>query len=262
MTWIHEDDTPGATRHAGYLLARLADGTIPTYRVGKLLAERTFADSWDGDGGWWQGPDQGRPDEQPAQLVPACECGWYGPDLPYDIEGGHTTPPPYGGQPMRDAGSRAAMQVWRDHAAAALTSTGPAPARQQLAQLGGTLAELADERPRAALTLIRQMREIAALIEPLAIAGALRHHITWDTIGSDLRQTRQAVNGRYRKPSADLSARVNRLTGTTVETLLTRPRKSGSPPPGIRKAREEIRSLLLEPAPTDDESATATDQTA
>ncbi|MFJ2110782.1 hypothetical protein ACIOEX_02445 [Streptomyces sp. NPDC087850] len=243
MTWIHEDDTPGATRHAGHLLARLADGTIPTYRVGQLLAERGFADSWDHDGGWWQGPEPGRPDEQPAHLVPACECGWRGPDIPYDVHGGEV--PRRGESPMRDGAGRTALDTWRDHAASALTATGPETHRQALAHLAATLAELADERPRAALTLVRQLRELAALAEPLAVAGALAHRITWDTIGADLGQSRQAVHGRYKRPSADLTDRVHRLTGDTVDALLKSTRTPGTPPPATSTWQDEIRHLLI-----------------
>ncbi|MGW1666464.1 hypothetical protein [Streptomyces microflavus] len=245
MTWVHPDATFGATRHAGELLARLPDGTIPTYRVGKLLAERLFVDAWDRDGGWWQGPENGRPDQQPAHLVPSCECGWYGAEIPYDVTGGEIPRP--GQEPMRDGASRTAQAAWRDHAAAALTAAVPEPHRQALAQLAATAAELAEERPRAALTLSRQLRDLAALLEPLAVAGALAHHVTWDTIGADLGQSRQAVNGRYVKPSADLSDRVHRLTGQTVEGLLSLARGRGTPPPGAATWAEEIRDLLGSP---------------
>ncbi|WP_329151276.1 hypothetical protein OG275_38170 (plasmid) [Streptomyces niveus] len=243
MTWIHTDDTPGATRHAGELLARLAGGKIPTYRVGKLLAERPFVDSWDHPGGRWQGPEHGRPDEQPAYLVPACECGWYGADIPYDVHGGEVPRP--GQTPMRHGASRTAQAAWRDHATAALTSATPDTHHQALAQLAALGAELANERPRAALTLSRQLREIAALLEPLAVAGALAHHITWDTIGGDLGQSRQAVNGRYVRPSADLSDRVHRLTGDTVEALLRTTRTPGTPPPAVTTWQDEVRQLLV-----------------
>ncbi|ONI48512.1 hypothetical protein [Streptomyces sp. IB2014 011-1] len=247
MTWVHADDTPGATQHAGHLLARLPDGTIPTYRVGKLLAERRFADAWESSGGRWQGPEHDRPDQQPAHLVPACECGWHGADIPYDVYGGGV--PGTGAAPMRNRAGMTAVTAWRDHAAAALTNTGPDSHRQALAQLAATLAELADERPRAALTLSRHLRELAALIEPLAVAGALAHGVTWPTIGADLGQSRQAVHGRYRNPSADLTDRVHRLTGHTVEALLNQARKPGTAPPGATGWNDEIRHLIT-PQPT------------
>ncbi|MYV60304.1 hypothetical protein GTW37_13070 [Streptomyces sp. SID4931] len=123
----------------------------------------------------------------------------------------------------------------------------PEPHHQALAQLAGTAAELADERPRAALTLSRQLHDLAALIEPLAVAGALAHHVTWDTIGADLGQSRQAVNARYTKPSADLSDRVHRLTGHTVAELLNLARESGTASLWAVTWAEEIRHLMGPP---------------
>ncbi|MFD4021191.1 hypothetical protein [Streptomyces sindenensis] len=145
---------------------------------------------------------------------------------------------------MRDGAGRTAQAAWRDHAAAALTAAVPGPQRQALAQLAAAAGELAEERPRAALTLSRHLRDLAALIEPLAVAGALAHHVTWDTIGADLGQSRQAVNSRYVKPSADLSDRVHRLTGRSVEELLNLARGRGAPPCEAVTWTEEIHRLL------------------
>ncbi|MGW1839621.1 hypothetical protein [Streptomyces sp. NPDC002067] len=219
MEWIHPDD-PDGTRHAGRQLARLTDGTIPTYRTGQVLREREY----DADGEWWRGPDRDRPAGPPAALVPDCLCGWRGTDVPY----------PHDDLPASEMAARTAAGRWHAHAAAALNPAVPGHYRTQAGQLAHHLTELADERPRAALNLARMLREIADHIEPLAIAEALTHRVRWDEIGADLRQTKQAVNRRYSRPSRELTARVQQLTGEDVETLLAaaRDRRPGTPPPG------------------------------
>jgi hypothetical protein len=128
-----------------------------------------------------------------------------------------------------------AHRVWQAHATAALSAAVPDGCRDRLAALTAALGELADERPRAALSVARQLREIAGLIEPLAVAEALAHSVPWETIGTDLGQTKQAVNRRCTNPSRTLSARVEQLAGTNVETLLAtaRNRVPGTRPPGI-----------------------------
>ncbi len=128
-----------------------------------------------------------------------------------------------------------AHRVWQAHATAALSAAVPDGCRDRLAALTAALGELADERPRAALSAARQLREIAGLIEPLAVAEALAHSVPWETIGTDLGQTKQAVNRRCTNPSRTLSARVEQLVGTNVETLLAtaRNRVPGTRPPGV-----------------------------
>ncbi|MFJ9085864.1 hypothetical protein ACIRL3_25930 [Streptomyces sp. NPDC102384] len=89
----------------------------------------------------------------------------------------------------------AATDPGHTHAATATNALAPAAPGVQLGHLdvvAGTLGELADERPRAALT------------------------------------TARIVSGRYHTPSQDLQRRVHELTGGTVAEGLARSVTSGS----------------------------------
>ncbi|MEU9167698.1 hypothetical protein AB0D34_07865 [Streptomyces sp. NPDC048420] len=246
MAWLHPDDIRSSPRHEGFLYARLADGTIPTYRAGQALYEWEFNDHWNADGGWWHGgPDQQRPTPQPAALVPSCQCGWRGPDLPYYPNGGQKTTELY----CCMQGDHA-LRAWQDHATAALTATVPDEHREQLARLAGPLGKLADARPRAALVLARQLRELADHLEPLAVAQALAHGVPWEAIGTDLGQTKQAAHGRYqRHPSTDLEQRVQALTGGSVAALLdgARNHRPGTPPSGHSEWAAAAARILGDP---------------
>lgn len=246
MAWQLEN-SPDGGRHAGHVLGRLLDGTIPTYRIGAAQYERHFTDTQDEPGGTWSGD---RPlDEQPAYLVPACRCGWRGPAVRYDPHGGQ-----WSGGRYHNGQELDAYRVWKAHATAALSAAVPDGHREQLAELASTLGELADERPRAALTLARQLRELADHLEPLAVAEALAHSVPWEAIGADLGQTKQAAHGRYtRHPSADLDRRVRDLTGDSVAALLTaaRERRPGTPPPGHAGWTGTVARILHHPAPVD-----------
>ncbi|MGX1976860.1 hypothetical protein [Streptomyces kronopolitis] len=231
MRWRHPDDQTQNPRHGGRVLGQLADGTIPTYRTGGgPLYEREFIDSRDADGGTWEGPPARRPADPPAALLPVCQCGWRGTARPYDPAGGRCS--------HGDSGERHDRQEldahleWRDHAAAVLSAAIPQDCRQRLAELAEPLRELADERPRAALTVVRQLRELADTLEPLAVAGALAHTIPWEVIGPDLGTTKQSAHGRYRNPSQDLSKRVGELTGLAVDDFLTLARSRQPRPMG------------------------------
>ncbi|MEU5959262.1 hypothetical protein [Streptomyces sp. NPDC047525] len=222
-----------APRHEPALYGRLSAGTIPVYRAGRALFERQFTDDAAGPGGRWEGPEADRPAEQPATLVPACSCGWRGPDVPYDPHG--TPAPPPGGTVMHDVQGQEAQTAWHRHHMAATSSVMPPGYTERLEALAAPLGELADEAPRAALVLVRQLRELADHLELLAVAGARAHTVSWDTIGADLDQTRQAVHGRYvTRPSPELEERVHALTGGTVAALLdaAKERRPGTPPPG------------------------------
>ncbi|SEF16381.1 hypothetical protein SAMN05428942_7258 [Streptomyces sp. 2112.2] len=228
MLWTHPDDgRGGATRHLGACYGKLADGTIPTYRSGGALHERQF--TYDTDGGTWAGPPHDIPDEPPAALVPACQCGWRGNPHPYHPADGRRSD-----EEARDGQGLDAHAEWHHHATAALSPAVPHDYRQRLTDFAAMLGELADERPRAALTVARQLREIAAHLEPLAVAESLAHGVPWETLAADLGHTRQNIHSRYRRPSRDLTDRIQALTGTTLETLLTeaRTRRPGTHPPG------------------------------
>ncbi|WP_158713520.1 hypothetical protein [Streptomyces sp. NRRL F-525] len=243
------EDTPDSARHVGRLLGRLPDGTIPTERIGAALYEREFNDAAMEPGGTWSGTEP--PDVQPAYLVPSCRCGWRGPEMPYDPHAGV-----WSGGRYHNGQDLDAHRVWKAHATAALVPAVPEGHRERLARFADPLGELADERPRAALTLARQLRELADHLEPLAVAEALAHGVPWETIGADLGQTKQAAHGRYQqRPSADLEDRVQALTGGSVTTLLdaARNRRPGTPPPEHRWTGTAAR-ILDRQVPSDDQS--------
>ncbi|MFI6690041.1 hypothetical protein [Streptomyces sp. NPDC050485] len=251
MAWTHPRDTD--QRHRGTLLGRLADGTVPLYRTNRAaLYEREFRDSPHASGGNWTGPEPGRPTEQPAALIPACRCGWRGPDLPYDPTGGRRLT--LDGENRHNDQDLTAYNTWHTHADAALDPALPDVHREWLGQLAEQLRELTGERPRAALTLARQLRELADLAEPLAIAHALAHNVPWDAIGADLGRSKQNIRARYRRPSRGLTQRVHRLTGgLTVEQLITaaNDRTPHSPPPGIHWSDAVARIHGPDPADPD-----------
>ncbi|MFF4291015.1 hypothetical protein ACFY0R_37830 [Streptomyces sp. NPDC001633] len=260
MLWIHPNDARGgATRHQGACYGQLADGTIPTYRSGGALYEREFTDHRDADGGRWSGPAHNAPAVPPAALLPACQCGWRGTARPYDPAGGR-----WGDDDQAHDGQQLDVHAeWHNHAAAALSPAVPHDYRQRLTHLAEPLHELADERPRAALTLVRQLRELADTLEPLAVAGALAHAIPWEVIGPDLGRTKQSVHGRYRTPSQELSKRVADLTGLEVKEFLTRARLRPPRPSGERWT-QAVQRIITPPRVTirrsDDEPPTpATD---
>ncbi|MEU5547937.1 hypothetical protein AB0G85_37470 [Streptomyces sioyaensis] len=122
----------------------------------------------------------------------------------------------------RDSRHRQAYGAWHHHATAALSPAVPPHYHQQLTAFAATLGELADERPRAALTVARQLREIAAHLEPLAVAESLAHGVPWETLAADLGHTRQNIHSCYNRPSRNLTDRIQAITGTTLETLLTK----------------------------------------
>ncbi|WP_372411540.1 hypothetical protein [Streptomyces luteireticuli] len=104
-------------RHGGFVLGRLADGTIPAFTSEHARYERRFADSSAAFGGAWGGPVPGAPAEQPVALVPGCACGWRGPDLPYDpAEGLCGNGTCHNGQAVH------AHRLWQEHATAELSA--------------------------------------------------------------------------------------------------------------------------------------------
>jgi hypothetical protein len=118
VMWILGDDE--GARHGGFVLGRLADGTVPAFASGHMRYERQFADSSTAHGGAWTGPELGAPAEQPLALVPGCACGWRGPDLPYDPAGGRC-----GNGTCHDGQAVEAHRMWHAHARAALSAGVP-----------------------------------------------------------------------------------------------------------------------------------------
>ncbi|MFH8350224.1 hypothetical protein [Streptomyces sp. NPDC018045] len=248
MTWTHPADTAPA-RHTGYCRGVLADGTIAQYQRGGARIDRRFTDDPQAPGGTWDGPDAATL-PLPRALEPACSCGWTGVRVAFDPDGGrHDTP--YGDR--WDWAGDDARREWTWHAEAVFRTDLPQTTRQPLAALAAVLGELAAERPRAALAAVRRLRALADLAEPLAVAHAQAHGVTWQAIGADLDQTRQNVNGRYANPSNTLENRVHRLTGDGVAALLAAARtaRPGAPPPGLAGWADAARAALDDTARTD-----------
>ncbi|MFE6808611.1 hypothetical protein ACFVEN_44210 [Streptomyces sp. NPDC057681] len=242
--------TADDSTHMGYTLGQLDDGTVPTYRRGTAIHEREFTDHHDRPGGAWDGPDTAQL-PQPAALLPACTCEWRGSPLPYDPDGGQWNDPhdmdAFRGQDLD------ALGAWQEHARAAAAAVDPTVHSShlyRLTELAGTLGELTDERPRAALNLARMLRELADHIEPLAVAQARALGVSWDTIADDLTVTRQSVHGRYvARPSQELQQRVQDLTGGPLTDLLAaaKNRRPHAPPPARKGWSDAVRRILGEP---------------
>lgn len=113
VVWLLGNDE--GARHGGFVLGRLADGTIPTFACGHTRYERQFTDSSATWGGAWGGPEPGVPAGQPLALVPGCACGWRGPDLRYDPAGGVC-----GNGTCHNGQAVHAHRLWQEHAKAAV----------------------------------------------------------------------------------------------------------------------------------------------
>ncbi|AIA03702.1 hypothetical protein DC74_3202 [Streptomyces noursei] len=119
VTWLLGNDE--GAQHGGFVLGRLADGTVPAFVSGDVQYERRFADDSTTYGGTWTGPGPGVPTGPPLALVPGCMCGWRGPDLPYDPAGGRC-----GNGTCYDGQGVEAHRLWKAHAQAALLAGIPA----------------------------------------------------------------------------------------------------------------------------------------
>jgi hypothetical protein len=170
MGWIYEQE--GAYEHEGYAVPVLADGT-------------------EGDtarGGWWV--YDGRDGRALAVAVrAACECGWRSDaSFPADLgdqdrtEGWENGTGPYA--------------AWWEHVSGGLATTVPPDLSQAVSQVGRCLAQLAEERPLAALEVIARLEQIAASQAPRAGRAARAQHATWDAIGRALGVSRQAAQQR------------------------------------------------------------------
>lgn len=224
MTWTDLRDTEH--RHEGYALGVLADGTTPTYRIRDAIHERQFTDDPYGPGGTWDGPARGRPDQPPAQLLPACSCGWRGTSLPYRPDPRIDKDPEV--WDLTGAGARAQWEY--RHVAVMVSNSLPEHAHELSEQLDAALRELADEYPRAALTMVRRAREILDRRELQAVANARVLDIPWAQLGSDLGQSRQTINARYTNPS---QSRAQTYGAADFDALVERyrTRRPGTPPP-------------------------------
>ncbi|MGW0786138.1 hypothetical protein [Streptomyces sp. NPDC002913] len=224
MTWHDLRDTEH--RHEGYALGVLADGTTPTYRVRDALHERRFTDDPYEPGGTWSGPARGRPEQPPAQLLPACSCGWRGMSLPYEPD--PRIDPDLGVWDL--TGARARTQWEYRHVQVVSSNSIPEDHAERLTELDTALRELADEYPRAALAMVRQLRETIDRRELQAVANGRVLDIPWAQLGSDLGQTRQSINARYTNPS---QSRAQTYGAADFDALVEqyRTRQPGTPPP-------------------------------
>jgi hypothetical protein len=176
-------DTDRRAAHIGAALGYLGeDDRAPTYRVGRALYERTWAN------GAWEGPTEGRSELPPPDFLRAvCSCGWSSPVL---VE---MSPDP--GSPNRLGLYREdkARAFWLAHALAATSAALPEGADQARTRVASWLQTLADCQPLAALTLAHQMRTDADEFEQRAVRHARALGIPWEDIGTAAGTTRQQI---------------------------------------------------------------------
>lgn len=175
MGWMW-DDLPD---HEGYLGYRVASdlsagiGDDPPPRAGDVV------------GYWNRHVHQAGIDA----MVPACECGWQG------------TPVPVAGVDEAEDLRSVARIAWRtEHAAGLLAAAPPYDLGRELDGALDRVAELAGDRPVAALALLRQITTRADRVAHAAAGEARRRGSTWEEIGAALGVSRQAAAERFRRP--------------------------------------------------------------
>ncbi|MFJ4781306.1 hypothetical protein [Streptomyces sp. NPDC088762] len=181
MGWTTEDGL-----HEGYAVAVLADGR-----------EATADDNpTSGNTGWWNfdGKD-GRP--LAVGVRAGCNC--------YDARGrevrqwrGETVHPvDFGDTEGREAG-RGPFAEWQTlHAHPATAAAVPDEADALLDEARTLLAQLADQRPLAALTVVARLEALAEGAGRAAAGAAQRGGESWTGIGKALGVSKQAAHQRF-----------------------------------------------------------------
>lgn len=128
-----------------------------------------------------------QPPGPPAQLQPACSCGWR-------LNLRTRRDNPLYDQPRSLA---LAEQAWRLHVAAN-TAAGLTPHDHAAVSAVRTrLDAILTTRPRIALALLRDLENVLHLGERAAVTTARMHGIPWDQIADDRGTPRGTLQGRY-----------------------------------------------------------------
>jgi hypothetical protein len=195
--WWLNTDLRG--KHLGAAIGAIGEDDPPTFRVGRLLIERT----WSTRHGW-DGPADGRPQQRPDFLRAVCSCGWTSRHLDQEDDQFEDLDDPPGAEP--EAGDpvaaldfeHTARARWLAHALAATCAAVPEPAADALTILRSHLDQLAALQPLAALSLIAAMREAAAAAEAKAVAFGRGHDTSWEELAAAAGTSRQVLHRKHR----------------------------------------------------------------
>lgn len=180
MGWLHDDLDP---EHEGWL----------GYRLGRDVAEPTRVRA----AGEVLGAVLGAGPEVIDALVPACACGWQGvpvvlagpcprwDDL-HEVERAHV-----------DQG----RTEWASHISRLLRDVPPGKLLDNLDDLLDRVAALVDDRPLAALVVLRQLTARADGLTRQAATTAREAGTSWEDIGRALGVSRQAAAERFSRPT-------------------------------------------------------------
>lgn len=181
VSWLHEDL---GTAHEGWL----------GYRLGRDVAEPGGVRV----AGEVLGAVVGAGPEVIDALVPACACGWHG--VPIVLDG-----------PCADNAALRAMEEahtdrgrgeWETtHLSWVLRDVPPGALLDDLDAPLDRVGALVDDRPLAALVLLRQATSRADRLAHQAADIARGAGTTWEDIGQALGVTRQAAAERFRRPA-------------------------------------------------------------
>lgn len=194
MGWNWESDD-GTEYHEGYLLGVLGDGSIPVYR--DMPLQMTFM------GGYWSGGLPDDPGQDPAWVLPACDCngsrekGWRGVRVPYSrAEHGDNDP---------DDG----YAQWQAHIAQVDASTVPAAITAAIGALFDALNddELRARSPLATLGALKGVRR--GLEEQIRVFAQQAHQqgTSWEGVGRALGVDEQRARALYGETETAASGR-------------------------------------------------------
>lgn len=175
MGWIREGLWES---HEGSTVGVLADGTVPTYKIGDADFERGF------DSGFWYGDNVGIPTVDATWIRPDCQCGWKGRDIRWD---------PARGAELEDQ----ARAQWMEH-------TNPLAERVEADQAAKAvrevLAEFEQLTPTARLAALRQVQQSVNFWTESSVKAARdqKPQTSWADIGSALGLTRGGAHAKYR----------------------------------------------------------------
>jgi hypothetical protein len=173
-----DDDRDGRRHHEG-LARALAVGEVPDGRIWNGREWQEW-DAWSETGLVTFPLHSGDPTAMRAE----CQCVWYGPIRPLDVNPSVT-----------------AAQVnadWEKHIAAVTVADPPRDVAEEMSDLLLRLHTLAEDRPLAALGALR---DLEAIIEPqrsIAVGRARRAGESWQKVATALGVARQSAWEKYK----------------------------------------------------------------